>query len=251
MALNRSTRYPGRFNAATTTHPQGAFKNRTSPTSQDGSYLEADWANDWDGFFGSLLSAAGLTADGNVDAVGASQYYSALSALFRSASTIVPISGGGTGETIDGSLIPVGIPQPWSLSTPPTGWIICNGASFSATTYPKLAIAYPSLVLPDLRANVIRGWDNGRGIDTSRVLLSEQTDAIRNITGNVNPGFFDGAAASFTGAFTALGTTTQTVRGSNSTLTATAFQFDASRVVPTASENRMRNIAFNYIVRAA
>lgn len=99
MALNRSTRYPGRFATATSAHPQGAFKNRTSPTSQDGSYLEADWANDWDGFFGSLLSAAGLTPNGNVDAVGASQYYSALSTLFRLASTTVPISGGGTGAT--------------------------------------------------------------------------------------------------------------------------------------------------------
>ena len=78
MALQRDTLYAGRFNTATTAHPQGAFKNRTTSTAQDGSYLEAQWLNDWDGFFGSLLSKAGLTPNGSVDAVGASQYFNAL-----------------------------------------------------------------------------------------------------------------------------------------------------------------------------
>jgi len=78
MSLKRFEKYPGRFDGATSGHPQGAFKNRTSPTTFDGSYLERDWANDWDGFFGSLLTSAGITPNGNVDAVGASQYYDAL-----------------------------------------------------------------------------------------------------------------------------------------------------------------------------
>ena len=69
MALQRNNRYPGRFDTPSAGHPQGAFKNRTAPTAQDGSYLEKDWANDWDGFFGSLLNAAGLTANGSVDSV--------------------------------------------------------------------------------------------------------------------------------------------------------------------------------------
>lgn len=78
MALKRNERYAGRFDNPTAQHPQGAFKNRTSPTAQDGSYIEKDWANDWSGLFESLLSAAGLTPDGSVDAVGASQYFNAL-----------------------------------------------------------------------------------------------------------------------------------------------------------------------------
>lgn len=82
MALKRNERYTGRFANPSTAHPQGAFQNRSSPTSQDGSYLEADWANDWDGFFGSLLSAASVTPNGNVDGVGSSQYFTALQALF-------------------------------------------------------------------------------------------------------------------------------------------------------------------------
>lgn len=82
MALKRNERYPGRFENPTTEQPQGAFKNRTSPTAEDGSYLEADWVNDWSGFFGRLLTVAGITPNGNADTALASQYYDALKALF-------------------------------------------------------------------------------------------------------------------------------------------------------------------------
>lgn len=78
MALDRSNRYPGRFENPTTASPQGAFKNRTSPTSQDGSYFEADWANDWDGFFARILNVAGVTPNGVIDTGSASQLYDAL-----------------------------------------------------------------------------------------------------------------------------------------------------------------------------
>jgi len=81
MSLKLNERYPARFNNPTAGYPQGSFKNRTTPTAKDGSYLEKDWANDKEGFFQSLLSAAGITANGAVDSVGASQYYSALTAI--------------------------------------------------------------------------------------------------------------------------------------------------------------------------
>lgn len=78
MALKLNERYPGRFNNPTTQYPQGSFKNRTSPSAKDGSYLEQDWANDKEGFFQSLLAKAGFVADGLIDKVGSSQYYDAL-----------------------------------------------------------------------------------------------------------------------------------------------------------------------------
>lgn len=81
MSLKLNERYPGRFNNPTAGYPQGSFKNRTAPDAKDGSYLEKDWANDKEGFFQSLLSAAGLVADGAVDSVGSSQYYSALTSI--------------------------------------------------------------------------------------------------------------------------------------------------------------------------
>lgn len=78
MALKRNERYPGRFGNPTTQHPQGAFKNRSAPGAQDGSYLESDWANDWSGFFEKLLTVGAITPNGEVDTALASQYYDAL-----------------------------------------------------------------------------------------------------------------------------------------------------------------------------
>lgn len=74
----------------------------------------------------------------------------------------------------EGSALPVGVPVPWPSVTPPTGWLKCNGAAFSAEEYPELAKAYPTNKLPDLRGEFIRGWDDGRGIDTGRALLNWQ-----------------------------------------------------------------------------
>lgn len=78
MALKLNERYPGRFNNPSADYPQGYFKNRTTPTAKDGSYLEQDWANDKEGFFQSLIAAAAITPNGAVDKVGASQMYDAL-----------------------------------------------------------------------------------------------------------------------------------------------------------------------------
>ncbi|HGC3369486.1 TPA: tail fiber protein, partial [Escherichia coli] len=45
----------------------------------------------------------------------------------------------------EGSTLPVGVPVPWPSSRPPEGWLQCNGAAFTRTKYPKLAVAYPDL----------------------------------------------------------------------------------------------------------
>lgn len=82
MALNRSNRYPGRFAATSLAHPQGAFKNRTSATSKDGSYLEADWLNDMSALQEAILAQAGVVPNGNVDSATSSQVFTALQSLF-------------------------------------------------------------------------------------------------------------------------------------------------------------------------
>ncbi len=151
---------------------------------------------------------------------------------------------------------PVGSPIPWPKSTAPGGFLICNGQSFNKVTYPLLASAYPSGILPDLRGEFIRGLDSGRGVDSGRAVLSGQGDAIRNITGSIyarpakttgasmfsSSGAFVDADASFTSDSVEVSTAKSTMKGSD---------LDISRVVPTASENRPRNTAFLYIVRAA
>ena len=78
----------------------------------------------------------------------------------------------------EGSALPVGVPVPWPSATPPTGWLKCNGAAFSAEEYPELAKAYPTNKLPDLRGEFIRGWDDGRGVDSGRTLLTNQEPAV-------------------------------------------------------------------------
>ncbi|WP_063115516.1 phage tail protein, partial [Escherichia coli] len=70
----------------------------------------------------------------------------------------------------EGSALPVGVPVPWPLAVPPAGWLKCNGAAFTDSQYPRLALAYPSLRLPDLRGEFIRGWDDGRGVDSGRTI---------------------------------------------------------------------------------
>lgn len=148
----------------------------------------------------------------------------------------------------EGSALPVGVPVPWPSATPPTGWIKCNGAPFSAQEYPELAKAYPTNKLPDLRGEFIRGWDDGRGVDAGRGILSAQGDAIRNITG------WFGAHATVVAKppfvkFSAPEIAENVGIGGGSTQN--AVKLDLSLSVPTASENRPRSIAFNYIVRAA
>ncbi|GHM10779.1 hypothetical protein ECZU41_54470 [Escherichia coli] len=80
----------------------------------------------------------------------------------------------------EGSALPVGVPVPWPSATPPTGWLKCNGAAFSSEKYPNLAKAYPTNKLPDLRGEFIRGWDDGRGIDPRRALLSLQNGGVES-----------------------------------------------------------------------
>lgn len=140
----------------------------------------------------------------------------------------------------------VGIPLPWPQTTAPTGYLICNGQTFNKATYPLLALAYPSGVLPDLRGEFIRGLDAGRNVDSARTVLSAQGDAIRNITGDIQ-----GVNLSGGGAFSDRSNVAYAMSPNGSGKDQYKLNFKASNVVPTANENRPRNIAFLYIVRAA
>lgn len=152
----------------------------------------------------------------------------------------------------------IGIPIPYPLSTVPTGCLAMNGQRFDKSHYPKLALKYPSGTLPDMRGEFIRGLDNGRGVDAGRGLLSNQGDAIRNITGEFSD-FMYQDELSLSGTLTATGAIYRDLNIRDISATAAAskilpqgdkIKFDASRVVPTANENRPRNIAYHYICLA-
>ncbi|ELS1234907.1 tail fiber protein [Escherichia coli] len=164
----------------------------------------------------------------------------------------------------EGSALPVGVPVPWPLETPPTGWLKCNGAAFSSEKYPKLAKAYPTNKLPDLRGEFIRGWDDSRGIDTGRSLLSGQTatfirTALQDYYGyDLNTNVKVGIAYATADSVITVGNPANPKAGNNSDYVPASSDNSITGTQRTAEDNftgawismRPRNVAFNYIVRA-
>ncbi|SAH05993.1 phage tail collar domain-containing protein [Enterobacter cloacae] len=138
---------------------------------------------------------------------------------------------------------PSGFPLPWPQATPPGGWLKCNGAAFDKAKYPKLATAYPSGSLPDLRGVFIRGWDDGRGLDSGRAILSYAADKMRKHTHGFLFGSGDGGQtpAVHEDYRKAAATTYYAVSGSSGVYITEEGQ----------NETAPCNTAFNYIVRAA
>lgn len=142
---------------------------------------------------------------------------------------------------------PVGVPLPFPSATPPTGWLKCNGAVFDKAKYPGLAAVFPSGNLPDLRGEFIRGWDDGRGLDSGRTILSVQHDALQDHGHQSIKLRFIGAS----GGNVAIPDGDVEFTGDTdliNKISAHAFNGGVPRV---SGETRPRNIAFNYIVRAA
>lgn len=85
------------------------------------------------------------------------------------------------GIKFDGSAnieaFPPGVPLPWPSDTPPAGYAIMQGQTFDKAAYPKLAIAYPSGVIPDMRGWTIKGKPA-----SGRAVLSQEQDGIKSHT---------------------------------------------------------------------
>ncbi|HDN1429256.1 TPA: phage tail protein [Escherichia coli] len=158
----------------------------------------------------------------------------------------------------------IGIPFFWPSSAMPNTvmpewadmvFLKFNGATFSASTYPKLALVIPGLVLPDARGEFIRIWDDGRGVDSGRALLSAQSFAMEKITATMY-GVYTQATSQestnswYTGAATGLYHSTLGGGASDSSKGRVDITFDSSKVTTTASETRPRNVAFNFLIRA-
>ncbi len=93
--------------------------------------------------------------------------------------------------TIPQAVLP-GTVAMFAANMPPTGWLECNGAEVSRSTYAALFTAIgttwgagdgsTTFLLPDLRGEFVRGWDNTRGIDSGRAFASVQTDQNKSHT---------------------------------------------------------------------
>lgn len=71
---------------------------------------------------------------------------------------------------------PVGAPIPWPRDSIPDGFALMEGQTFDKSAYPKLAAAYPSGVIPDMRGQTIKGKPSGRTV------LSAEADGIKSHT---------------------------------------------------------------------
>lgn len=82
----------------------------------------------------------------------------------------------------------VGMVTSFAANTAPTGWLAANGSLVSRVTYARLfsrigttfgvGDGSTTFALPDMRGEFVRGWDNGRGIDTGRSFGSWQKGSV-------------------------------------------------------------------------
>jgi len=179
---------------------------------------------------------------------------------------------GGLDQFVRDRTTPVGVPMPWPQVHPPAGYFECNGSTFDKNKYPKLAAAYPSGKLPDLRGEFIRGWDNARGADPYRVILdwqAPQVSAHRHVSAwgehsinftplqheNYAPFGKTGLSGNWGGASgndfdNALTYTNDGTNGRITTSRGTTYWNDLNPAGRVGNETRPRNIAFMYIVKA-
>lgn len=147
----------------------------------------------------------------------------------------------------------IGIPFFWPSSAMPntvmTEWadmvfLKFNGATFSATTYPKLALVFPGLVLTESRGEFIRIWDDGRGVDAGRGLLSAQGHTYQSHSHRLLMSAGSAGTGNVIGIDSSL----------NGTLTYNINQPGGGQLRAIEdtgdTETRPRNIAFNFLVRA-
>jgi len=141
--------------------------------------------------------------------------------------------------------VPVGSITMYAANTAPTGWLECNAAVVSRTTYAGLFAAIGTTFntggeagtdfrLPDMRGEFARGWDNGRGIDPARAFGSAQAGAIEAHVHSVTPP----SATDDTGS----GLTTTGTGGAE---TITPYNTASTG----GSETRPRNIALMFIIK--
>ncbi|EAN6189810.1 phage tail protein [Salmonella enterica] len=171
----------------------------------------------------------------------------------------------------------IGVPIPWPSAIMPSEifpsmknmvFLKHNGARFDTGIYTQLAAIYPDGVIPDLRGELIRGWDDGRGVDSGRGILTWQAATTlrtamldydnqdnNGVTGIVGLGFknedsiFNADQNDFnmpdgTDPNNYIGAISD--NGLNATVTTTI-----TTGISKAITVRPRNVAFNFIVRAA
>ena len=126
--------------------------------------------------------------------------------------------------------------------------------SFDPVKYPLLSQLHPTNVLPaDMRAYVARGWDNGRGVDTGRALMSAQSSGAPNLTGTVQNvvGILGAGSSGAALGWTPGGVSSTAKSGTDSGVISIVLDASiSSKEYQAITEVRVKNVAWNMIVRA-
>ena len=210
----------------------------------------------------SLKLPVGTTAQRPTGATGDIRFNSTLSK--------VETYSGSVWESVGG--VPAGSVTCFAHSSVPSGWLECNGANVSRSTYATLFAAIgttwgtgdgsSTFGLPDCRGEWVRGWDNSRGVDSGRSIATTQSDQNKahthttNSTSKTLTGYFpNGPHGSLnqhtSGIFTESSSsfnedTDQGSSGRRTTIDATHTHGTDSNG---GTEVRVRNIAMMYIIK--
>ena len=147
--------------------------------------------------------------------------------------------------------VPAGAVMPFAQNSAPDGWLKCNGAAVSRTTYATLFAAIgetygagdgsTTFLLPDLRGEFVRGWDDARGVDDARAIGTSQADAFQGHYHEHMTGTNTAAGGQYT-----VGLSTNSVK----TGCVRAAITDGTNGDPrTAAETRPRNVALLYCIK--
>lgn len=166
-------------------HADGLFQDGTPQIGQQGTILDADWLNDLQENLCGVVEA-GFDGGGAPLVLAKGDHGQLLEA-------IQSLIDGAAGA----ARVRPGIIEIFGGGEAPDGYLECDGALVSRTTYADLFAAIGTIfgvgdgattfALPDLRGEFVRGWDHGRGIDAARERGSAQTDMLKSHTHSVTP----------------------------------------------------------------
>lgn len=214
---------------------------------------------------GANLAALGGVALTGAQTIAGVKTFSSAPKSSAAASAADDLMRKGEVDAALSSAIPSGAVMPFARNTAPSGWLKCDGALVSRTTYAALFAAIgttygagdgsTTFALPDLRGEFVRGWDDGRGVDSGRAFGSSQTHSLqdfrlsnagRNSPGDTTTNFYKAQVDVGYNA-NAVGSATDAV------ILRTAGTSGFGGLVPVnanvSTETRPRNVALLYCIK--